>query len=42
MPAGVTTNELLLVALLVVIVALAPKVPRIGEAVGSWFEKREP
>jgi hypothetical protein len=33
-------NELALVALLLVIVLVAPKVPRIGEAVGGWLARR--
>ena len=32
-------SELALVVLLLVIVLIAPKVPRIGEAIGAWFER---
>lgn len=34
---GASTNEILLVVLLVLVVVLAPKVGRIGEAVGGLF-----
>jgi hypothetical protein len=37
-----TSTELVFTALLVAIVVIAPKVGRMGEAVGSLFERRGP
>jgi hypothetical protein len=44
---GATVNEVLFVALLIAIVLAAPKMPRLGERIGSLFagrreEKRAP
>ncbi len=39
---GATQNELLFVAFLVALVLVAPKVPKIGERIGAWFDKRPP
>ena len=36
---GASANELGLVVLIIVIVLLAPKVPRIGERIGAFFDK---
>jgi Flp pilus assembly pilin Flp len=40
--AGVTPNEIALVAFLVALVMIAPKVGRIGEVIGGLFERRGP
>ncbi len=40
--AGASYGEWAFVALLVVLVLLAPVAPRLGEAVGAWFEKPRP
>lgn len=37
---GATQNEILFVAFLVVLVLVAPKVPKMGERVGTWFSRR--
>src|SRR5688572_25070856 len=37
---GVTSNEVALVAFLLVFVMVAPKVPRIGERLGDWLSRR--
>jgi hypothetical protein len=37
---GFRTGEIALTALLVFIVLIAPKVGRVGEALGGWFERR--
>lgn len=37
---GASTGELAFVAVLVVIVVLAPVAPRVGEAIGALFEKK--
>jgi hypothetical protein len=39
---GASTNELALVALLLVLVVLAPKVPRIGEWLGTLLVRGDP
>ena len=38
---GASTNEIILVALLLVLVLLAPKISRIGEALGALFAGRK-
>lgn len=40
--AGTSLGEWGFVALMVVIVVLAPVAPRVGEAIGRLFEKRPP
>jgi hypothetical protein len=37
---GLNAGEISLTALLFVIVLIAPKVGRVGETIGSWFEGR--
>jgi hypothetical protein len=39
---GVSTGEIALTVLLLVIVIVAPKVGRVGEAVGGLFERGKP
>lgn len=40
--ADLTGGEIGLIALLVALIVIAPKIPRIGEALGGLFEKRPP
>ena len=37
---GATQDEVLFVAFLIMLVLVAPKVPRIGERIGELFERR--
>jgi hypothetical protein len=37
---GASPNELALVVLLVLVVLAAPKVPRLGERIGAFFDKK--
>jgi hypothetical protein len=37
---GATQDEILFVAFLIMLVLVAPKVPRIGERIGQLFERR--
>ena len=39
MLSGASTNEILMVVFLVALIAVAPKVGRIGEIVGGLFER---
>lgn len=39
---GATQDEILFVAFLVMLVLVAPKVPKIGESIGALFERRSP
>jgi hypothetical protein len=37
---GATRDEILFVAFLILLVLVAPKVPKIGERIGALFERR--
>ena len=37
---GASSGELAMVAMILILVVLAPKVPRIGERIGAWFGHR--
>jgi hypothetical protein len=37
---GATRDEVLFVAFLILLVLIAPKIPRIGERIGALFERR--